>query len=206
MEKEQIIKALEYCTRGRKGDDIPCPECPYNECNIVGGTSERQTKGSCQWWLMKDATALIKELTAEIADKRAIGEMCAEVIKRQDNELAQLTEENERLQKAKYIYATVDYCADDLAKALEENKRLTEECERLTKKIEMSEAAYQGLQFALSVCANQVKADTVREIKTRFALRYGTYTDKYMTPITEVFWLLDRIANEILNNTEDEEK
>jgi hypothetical protein len=30
MERTEIIKALECCTRGRKGDDIPCPECPYN--------------------------------------------------------------------------------------------------------------------------------------------------------------------------------
>jgi hypothetical protein len=145
MEKEQIIKALECCTRGRKSnEDIPCLECPYNECNIVGGTSERQTKGSCQWWLMKDATALIKELTEELEKERT------------------------------WANSMIDNLRDDIRELTEENRR--------------------------------VKADTVREIKTRFALRYGTYTDKYMTPITEVFWLLDRIANEILNNTEDEEK
>lgn len=64
LNKRQIIKALECCTRGRKNkEDRPCLECPYNECNIVGGTSERQTKGTCQGWLMKDALTLIKELT-----------------------------------------------------------------------------------------------------------------------------------------------
>lgn len=44
----------------------------------------------------------------------------------------ELTEEVERLEKAKYVFATVDYCADDLANALKENKRLTAENEKLT--------------------------------------------------------------------------
>ena len=66
MNKGQINKALECCTRGRKSkDDRPCLDCPYNECNIVGGTSERQTTGTCQGWLMKDALALIKKLSEE---------------------------------------------------------------------------------------------------------------------------------------------
>ncbi len=66
LNAEQIIKALECCTRGRKSkDDRPCLDCPYNECNLVGGTSERQTTGTCQGWLMKDALSLIKELTED---------------------------------------------------------------------------------------------------------------------------------------------
>lgn len=60
MTDNEIIKALECCTRGRKSnEDMPCLDCPYNECNIVGGTSERQITGTCQGWLMKDALALI---------------------------------------------------------------------------------------------------------------------------------------------------
>jgi len=39
-------------------------------------------------------------------------------------ERARLVDENEKLKKAKYIYSTVDYCADDLSKAIEENKRI----------------------------------------------------------------------------------
>lgn len=66
LNREQIIKALECCTSGinHKGD-IPCLDCPYDECNIVGGTSERQITGTCQSWLKKDALSLIKELTEE---------------------------------------------------------------------------------------------------------------------------------------------
>lgn len=49
-----------------------------------------------------------------------------------------LTEENEilraeleQLKKVKYIFSTVDYCSDDLAKALEENGELKEKVEDL---------------------------------------------------------------------------
>lgn len=80
LNREQIIKALECCTRGRKSkEDIPCFDCPYNECNIVGGTDERQVTGTCQGWLMKDALALINQLTAEV-DKlgKALDKMSAD--------------------------------------------------------------------------------------------------------------------------------
>lgn len=67
INEKHTIKGLECCTRGRKSnEDRPCLECPYNESNIVGGTSERQTKGTCQGWLMKDALALIKSQEQEI--------------------------------------------------------------------------------------------------------------------------------------------
>ncbi len=69
MEKEHIIKALDCCTRGRKSkDDRPCFECPYNECNLVGGTGERQISGTCQGWLMKDALSIIREQEKRIEE------------------------------------------------------------------------------------------------------------------------------------------
>ena len=74
MEKEHIIKALDCCTRGRKSkDDHPCFECPYNECNLVGGTGERQISGTCQGWLMKDTLSLIlaQEKRIEELEKEA---------------------------------------------------------------------------------------------------------------------------------------
>ena len=93
MEAERIKKALECCTRGRKSkDDRPCLDCHYNECNLVGGTSERQTTGTCQGWLMKDALALIKELTEENKVRKGLNTML-------DNELRRLGEENERLRE-----------------------------------------------------------------------------------------------------------
>ena len=98
MEREQIVKALECCTRGRKSkEDRPCLECPYNECNIVGGTSERQILGTCQGWLMKDALSLIKKLTKEVEDLKAIAEQYQKQFEDCYEEKAKLTEENERL-------------------------------------------------------------------------------------------------------------
>ena len=83
METEQIVKALELCTRGRKSkEDIPCLKCPYNECNLVGGTSERQTSGTCQVWLMKDALSRIRE---------------------QEKRIEELEAENEKLKKPRYM-------------------------------------------------------------------------------------------------------
>ena len=65
MEREQIIKALECCTRSNNVEYIPCPDCPYNEYNRLDGTTERHKSKCCDWWLMVDALALIKELTED---------------------------------------------------------------------------------------------------------------------------------------------
>ena len=124
MEKEQIIKGLECCTRGRDSNgDIPCLECPYNECNVVGGTSERQTSGTCQGWLMKDALALIEELTIELDAMRGAANSY-----KMHNE--RLTEENERLKQLNESYAELEQgclvtgvkkVQADTVKAMQEN-------------------------------------------------------------------------------------
>lgn len=62
-------------------------------------------------------------------------------------------------------------------------ERLTEENEDLNAQCRYYAEAY-----------HSVKADTIEDIRLRFAMRFGTYTDKDMTPITEVFRLLDQIA------------
>ena len=185
MERNEIIKALECCTRGRKSnEDRPCLECPYNECNIVGGTSERQISGTCQGWLMKDALALIRS---------------------QDEQLFQL--EN-RLKECENGYAgTLHLERCKLHDAEEKVKELTEEKE-------MCEAAYQVLQYELSICANQVKADTVREFVERFKELMGGEFASCGYCGCLGFWSvkavkdnIGRIAKEILNkNTEDEKK
>lgn len=98
LNAEQVKKALECCTRGRESrGDIPCLDCPYNEFYLAGRTGERQVKGTCQGWLMKYALVLIKELTEEVAEEKAIDEMCAEVIRRQDKEIAQKDAKIKRL-------------------------------------------------------------------------------------------------------------
>jgi chromosome segregation ATPase len=52
--------------------------------------------------------------------------------------------------------------------------------------------------FELICKLSRIKEDTVRKMQERFTLHYGTYTDKDMTPITEVFRLLDQIVKEML--------
>lgn len=75
INEKHIIKGLECCTRGRKSNEgRPCLECPYNECNLVGGTRERQIKGTCQGWLMKDALALI---TSKYQEIERLEKLCA---------------------------------------------------------------------------------------------------------------------------------
>ena len=113
MEREQIIKGLECCTRGRDSNgDIPCLECPYNECNIVGGTSERQTSGTCQGWLMKDALALIKQQDEQIFQLENRLKECengySQTLGIERARVKELTEENEILTKANEVYAELE--------------------------------------------------------------------------------------------------
>ena len=94
-----------------------------------------------------------------------------------------LTEENERLRA--------------------ENKALVNENVELKNQIqeEISEEdinLFDEFTKLLHEGIREAKANNVSEIKTRFAMRYGTYTDKDMTPITEVFRVLDQIAKEML--------
>ena len=93
INEKHTIKGLECCTRGRKSnEDRPCLECPYNECNLVGGTSERQIKGTCQGWLMKDALALFESLEVELKAMRSAANAYKIYI-------VELTEETARLEK-----------------------------------------------------------------------------------------------------------
>lgn len=150
MNREQIIKALECCSKQYKDNTSDkCPDCMYHNsgCN-------------CVLQAITDALALIKELT-------------------QANE--QLSESYDHLEKTK----------DEL---LSERSRLTEENERLR----AENKRYAELEEGCYVTGyKNIKADTVQEIKTQFALHYGTHTDKDMTPIMEMFKLLDQIEKDI---------
>ena len=120
-----------------------------------------------------------------------------ELIKSQEQRIKELAEENEKLKKAKYIFSTVDYCADDLAKALEENKKLTEENERLSLAVEMDGFSIRNrLESIERYCNEKIKiaqADTVRkmhsEIKER-CIKGGIYPAFVASTI-------DQIAKEI---------
>jgi DNA anti-recombination protein RmuC len=118
--------------------------------------------------------------------------------------IKELTEENENL------YRTLDDKIQEKQRLIEENERLRVENKQLTNdnqelknqlQEEISEEdidLFDEFTRLLNEGIRDAKANNLSEIKTRFALRYGTYTDKDMTPITEVFRILDRIAKEML--------
>jgi tRNA U34 5-carboxymethylaminomethyl modifying enzyme MnmG/GidA len=105
LKPEDVMKALECCTRGRKHkDDRPCLECPYNFCNIVGGTDERQVSGTCQGWMMKDALALLREKDAEIERLKAIPEQLhKEMSDRMTEEVKTATKYAKKIARAEAI-------------------------------------------------------------------------------------------------------
>ncbi len=47
----------------------------------------------------------------------------------------------------------------------------------------------------------EVKADTLGGIQTRFAMHFGTYTPEETVKVSDVFRLLDRITKEMLEET-----
>lgn len=143
MKPEDVMRALECCKSPKL---TKCDQCPRKDEDAL-----------CMYRLCNDALALLREKDATL-------EMCAEVIKRQDKELAQKDAEIERLRAEVSV-----------------KKKLLDRCVDLE---------------------DRTRADNVSEIKTRFAMNYGTYTDKDMTPITEVFMLLDQIAKEMVEVNE----
>lgn len=98
--------------------------------------------------------------------------------------IKELTEENERLRADKKGLINEN---EELKNQIQEPYFTEEEIDFID---EYTRLLNEGIRDA--------KANNVSEIKTRFAMRFGTYTDKDMTPITEVFRLLDQIAKEML--------
>ena len=83
-------------------------------------------------------------------------------------------------------------------KALKLIKQLTEENERLRGIIEEARGYKDELERILPCAFANEKADALNTLQTMFAMRFGTYTDKDMTPISEVFRLLDKFIKEML--------
>ena len=108
--------------------------------------------------------------------------------------IKELTEENDKLRKAKVVYETVDYCADDLAKALEENERLKNICN--------SYALQYGTARDKEVFLRKEREDTVRKFADR--LKKECLVDSGYEVLQ--IGTIDRIAKEILNKTEEEKK
>ena len=82
MKDSDIIKALECCSGIDK-----CIDCPYTTIN------------DCAKQNAKDVIDLINRQKAELADEKEKGEMCAEVIARQDKERAVIVNDRNYLLK-----------------------------------------------------------------------------------------------------------
>lgn len=123
---------------------------------------------------MRDALALIKELTEENERLRGIGLPDDETyIKLSDAKHAIMNYVGER--------TVSKYASSEVCKAVRDG----------------AEGAMNELDYITPANVAPI-ADTVEALRTRFAVRFGTYTDKDMTPITEVFRLLDQIAKEFM--------
>ena len=149
---------------------IKALECCASDGCETCPNSRMPTLANCVIFTMGNALSLIKELTEENAEVKA------------------------NWQKLKESHESA------CEKCRAEFKRLTEENERL-KSVEFICGfikPHKVLECPIFDEIAKAKADTVSELQTRVAMRYGTYTDKDMTPIAEVFRLLDQIAKEML--------
>ncbi len=184
LNADQIVKALECCTRSGKH----CTECVY---------FYRAVDDICAPYMIEDALALIKELTEKVENYRnELGEVRF-ALAEANNDKKELTEENASLKQA---------MEHEHASFMEIFGQYGEKCDRLTEENERLRAEVSVKKKLLDKCVDledKVKSDTVSELQTRFAIHYGTYTDKDMTPITEVFRLLDQIAKELMEGKDE---
>lgn len=100
----------------------------------------------------------LSEINAKLVEEKAKGDICAEVIKRQDKEI-------EKLRNAKVVFETVDYCSDDLHEALEDIDRLKAEVERLRDDANKTHYALQRAnKYGMKVDAERVQL--IAEVET----------------------------------------
>ena len=96
-------------------------------------------------------------------------------------------------------------CSSLTISALALIKELTEENERL-KSVEFTcgfVKPHKVLECPIFDEIANAKANTLREVQEKFALRYGTYTDKDFTKIVDVFMLLEQIEKEMMENIDE---
>jgi hypothetical protein len=127
--------------------------------------------------------------------------------------LALITSQEQRIKE-------LEQCLEhEHASAMEIFGQWSEKCERLTEENERLENALIeqsaenvmliGENKRLRACTNlvptlnEVKADTVSNLKSRMAIQFGTYTGKDTIPIKELFDVLDKVCEEILDEDHD---
>ena len=93
-----------------------------------------------------------------------------------------------------YRQATGASCSDVMLEdALALIKELTKENEKARKENEL-------LHSTRERHFTRAQRNVIEAVQERFTMRYGTYTDGDMTPIKEVFSLLDKFEKEMLED------
>ena len=114
----EIMEALKHCANGEH-----CRFCGFR--GITGTVSDCSKKFLDLINRLQaeneELVGNIDKLKAEMFDKTEQLNVELQAMRGAANSYKA---ENERLRKAKYIFSTVDYCADDLDKALKENEEL----------------------------------------------------------------------------------
>ena len=125
---------------------------------------------------------------------------CMEFISR--NVLAlicELTESLDRVQKQ--CGEIIVECDERDAERLKQVAKLTEECKKWQERLDR-EAKCQydlaGKIVDLEAKVAQVKADTLKDVQMRFAMQFGTYTYDAEVKVSDVFKLLSKFKEEML--------
>ena len=110
--------------------------------------------------------------------------------------IKELAEEIKDLTETAEVRAKVVERLQILTNEIEEdNRKLTEEKKRLRKENDLLHSTRKN-HF------NRAQRNVILAIQERFTMRFGTYTDGDMTPIKEVFSLLDKFEKEMLEDAE----
>ena len=163
--REKIIKVLEHCAALRG-----CGECPFVK------------EDNCGWVLVRDALALVKELTVELDAMRGSANSY-----KLHNE--KLTEENERVRAQNEVLEIEN---KDFRYRIYELSRDNEEWEHENKDLECD-------NDMLRERITETRADTVQKMQERFKMYFGTYSLGYKIPLSEALKAVDQIAKELLN-------
>lgn len=111
--------------------------------------------------------------------------------------IRELTEEKERLNDVLMETEMPFEQALDRTKWLEkENERLEKEVDRLSQVV-LHHNEITEMEVA------EAKADTLSDMQTRFAMHFGTYTKDATIKVSDVFKLLERFKEEIMEGTDE---
>ena len=146
--------------------DLECCRFGKDEAKCKECNWHPWIKPRCWRLLASNALSLIKELTEENERLRGIGLP-------DDETYIKLSDAKHAIMNYVGEQTVSKYASSEVCKAVRNG----------------AEGAMNELDYITPANVAPI-ADTIEDIKLRFAMRFGTYTDKDMTPITEVFRLL----------------